>query len=493
MKKYWLCFTTGLLLAACSSPSLRDDVPAQILEIPTSDLSEAPSESSPNLSAQLAGDWTEVKSVYNGPPASPYESDLSVNANGISLMAFDATTVRVSSGGVVSSVVNAIRAGNTYVSYRVVKTDAANNGYVAGTDNHSGQSSGMYVEKITGLGGATPATAWIGNPHLIDTSPAHYPVPGDSIATGVGVDSSANVYVGGSVCQSPTLPIGAIPKFDGQSLVGGCDQAITKYNAAGDKQWTRILGTISDELPGKISVSAGGSVFVTGTTGGAMPGYNNAGGTDIYVAKYNTNGTRVWIKQFGSSRFDAAKDIAVDCSGSLYLAASSDGPLVSPIYNPIQPDGSYHGKPQDGIIVRLNGNGVIQWKRRASLAYTASVPTSISAFTVTELTDLAVDCSNNVYVVGRSLDFTGREANDLPWPLKFSSSGVLVAKGKRNVPSLDKIFGYTRNPTAVAVGPAGIYTLTRGEFTPGNNIVAYLARYNFHLNIKSSNPADLAP
>jgi Beta-propeller repeat len=496
MKKPYVWFTAGLVLVACSSVPLQNGPDgSDSLEVPTSELlSDAPdaAESLPNLTAQGLGDWQEVKFIFGAIPGSPYDSDLSVNGNGISLMAFDNTTYRVSASGVVSEAVRAIRGGNTFVKYSVVKTGAANRGYVAGVISHSGLPDGMYVEKITGLN-ATPITAWFEEIRLVDEGPGHYAMPGNSHATGVGVDSSGNVYVGGQVCLADGLPASVIPRFDGRALIGGCDQFITKLSAAGVKQWSRILGTTGSDDPGKISVSANGNVFVTGTTYGAMPGNTYAGGGDIYVAKYNSNGVRQWVKQFGSPQLDAARDIAIDTSGRLYIAGESEGALNgSPVYNPTQSDGSHHAKPRDGIIMRLNSNGSLRWTRRSSLAYTAAIPASTSAYSYTYNTDLAVDGANNVYVVGGS-GFTFGEAYDLPWPLKFSPSGALVAKGKLNRPSLATLTSNSIAREAIAVGPSGAYSLLRGNRTVSNNIEAYLARYNFNLVLQSSNPADLAP
>jgi Beta-propeller repeat len=481
MNKYGLSCTIALVLAACSSaPNTTTDS----LETPTELISGVPdaAEPFPNLTAQGLGDWQQVKFIFGATPGSPYKSDLSVNSNGISLMAFDNTTYRVSAGGVVSQAVKAIRGGNTFVRYSVVKTDAANNGYIAGKVSHSGQSDGMYVEKISGLG-ATPTSVWFRELRLVDQGPGHHAMIGSSYATGVGVDSSGNVYVGGQVCLDFDLPAGIIPRFDGQAVILGCNQFVTKFSATGVKQWSRILDAA---YPGKISVSANGNVFITGVVYRAMPGNTYAGNGDIYVAKYDTTGIRLWVKQFGSPQADSASDIAVDFSGSIYVAGWSLGALNgSPIYNPTQIDGSHHPKPGDGILMRLNSNGVLQWTRRSSMAYTAAIPASISAYRVTTNEDLAVDGANNVYVVG-----TG---NDLPWPLKFSSSGALLARGKLNRPSLPTLFQGSIQPVAVAVGPMGVYSLTRGTRTVSNNVEAYLARYNFNLVLQSSNPADLAP
>jgi hypothetical protein len=56
---------------------------------------------------------------------------------------------------------------------------------------------------------------------------------------------------------------------------------ISKFDALGNHRWTQNLG----EIKGLISVDGGGGLFVSGTTTGSVGG-PNAGGNDVYVAKY---------------------------------------------------------------------------------------------------------------------------------------------------------------------------------------------------------------
>ena len=75
-----------------------------------------------------------------------------------------------------------------------------------------------------------------------------------------------------------------------------------------------------------VAVDASGSIYVAGTTEGTLPGQNNAPGAgDAFLRKYDANGTELWTRQFGTPKFDDALAVAVDASGSIYVAGRTFG------------------------------------------------------------------------------------------------------------------------------------------------------------------------
>jgi len=67
---------------------------------------------------------------------------------------------------------------------------------------------------------------------------------------------------------------------------------VVKYNSSGTKQWTKQLGTSSDDSANGVATDSSGNVYVTGYTQGGLDGNTSAGGTDIFVVKYNSSGTK---------------------------------------------------------------------------------------------------------------------------------------------------------------------------------------------------------
>jgi hypothetical protein len=67
---------------------------------------------------------------------------------------------------------------------------------------------------------------------------------------------------------------------------------LVKYNSAGTKQWTRQLGTTSDDRGFGVAVDTSGNVYVSGQTAGGLDGNTSAGGNDIFLVKYNSSGVK---------------------------------------------------------------------------------------------------------------------------------------------------------------------------------------------------------
>ena len=102
------------------------------------------------------------------------------------------------------------------------------------------------------------------------------------VAHGVTNDSSGNVYVAGYTYGG----------LDGNSSTGQGDLFVVKYNSSGTKQWTKQLGTSSDEKANAIATDSSGNVYIAGLTGGGLDGNSSAGDGDIFVVKYDSEGNK---------------------------------------------------------------------------------------------------------------------------------------------------------------------------------------------------------
>lgn len=112
----------------------------------------------------------------------------------------------------------------------------------------------------------------------------------------------------------------------GGTNAGSRDVWLAKYNSSGTRLWTQQLGTASDDYSYGIAVDSTGNVYITGNTYGNLGGIN-AGSSDAYVAKFNSRGDRLWTQQFGTSNYEYVYDITVDRFNNLYLAGETDSSL----------------------------------------------------------------------------------------------------------------------------------------------------------------------
>ena len=144
--------------------------------------------------------------------------------------------------------------------------------------------------------------------------------------------------------------------LDGETNSGGNDIFLTKYDASGARQWTRLSGTAGGDESGWAAVAVYGSdsIYVTGYTSGALDGETNAGGSDIFLMKYNSSGTKQWTRLLGTASSDVGWSVAVDGSGNVYVAGTTEGDL----------DGQTNsGGTYDTFLTKYNSSGTKQWTR----------------------------------------------------------------------------------------------------------------------------------
>jgi hypothetical protein len=110
--------------------------------------------------------------------------------------------------------------------------------------------------------------------------------------------------------------------FTGQPSAGGSDVYLRKYDPDGNEMWTRLFGSSAGDGATAISADPSG-IYVAGTTGGVLAGGSSAGGRDAFVAKYDSNGNAIWARQSGGAFDDLAFSIDVEGTG-VYVAGRTE-------------------------------------------------------------------------------------------------------------------------------------------------------------------------
>ena len=120
-------------------------------------------------------------------------------------------------------------------------------------------------------------------------------------------------YFMGTVDFDPT------DETDEYTSVGSNDVYVTKYKKDGTYEWTKVFGGIGSDAGYSISLQAD-NVYITGNFSDTVdfdPTSNvdnntSIGGTDIFVARYSSDGTYEWVKTFGGTNSDTGVSIATD-------------------------------------------------------------------------------------------------------------------------------------------------------------------------------------
>jgi hypothetical protein len=140
----------------------------------------------------------------------------------------------------------------------------------------------------------------------------------NAIATGAG----GSTYLTGYTTRS----------LEGTSS-GRADVFLTKVDAAGNVQWTRQFGTEANDGGFAIAVAADGSAYVAGGTNGSLSS-PNAGNSDVFVRKYDSTGAAQWTRQLGTASDETAYGIALGSDGRIYLNGTTTGDLGGPNAGP---------------------------------------------------------------------------------------------------------------------------------------------------------------
>ncbi|MEM1043348.1 MAG: T9SS type A sorting domain-containing protein [Bacteroidota bacterium] len=184
----------------------------------------------------------------------------------------------------------------------------------------------------------------------------------EDVARGLALSPEGDRYITGIFEDVATFGEASV------TSIGGNDFFLVKYGPAGDVLWARRGGTNANDFAAEVAVAPDGGVYLVGSfngsatfDGGANPDVLliSAGGFDIFLAKYDIDGTIQWVQQGGGAGQDVGRDLAVDDSGNAYVAGSFEG------------DGNFGGRmvtsagESDALLVKYAPDGSVAWARRS--------------------------------------------------------------------------------------------------------------------------------
>ena len=109
----------------------------------------------------------------------------------------------------------------------------------------------------------------------------------------------------------------------GNTYITGGNNLLAKYDPNGNLIWARQIGGAGSDRRFSIALDAQGRIFFTGSFVGTVSfggiSLTSAGGSDIFIAKYDNDGNALWAKRAGGPADDTGAAIAVDGAGSCYV------------------------------------------------------------------------------------------------------------------------------------------------------------------------------
>ena len=182
----------------------------------------------------------------------------------------------------------------------------------------------------------------------------------DDYGYGVTTDMDGNIIITGQFQYTGI--------FDSQYLIGPGDYNIyvVKYDPLGNILWARSAGGNSYYNIGEsVAANSKGDIFVTGSIGDTTKFDNittaSIGSSDIMIAKYDSNGNIIWVKQTGGAEnYNAAYDIAIDKNDNFYITGDLRGIAL---FGNIEVSSN---SISDIFIAKYNANGIPLWVKQES-------------------------------------------------------------------------------------------------------------------------------
>ncbi len=183
------------------------------------------------------------------------------------------------------------------------------------------------------------------------------------------VDGLNNIYITGTT--KSTNNISTSGSFQ-QNYGGISDNFIVKFNSSGVRQWgTYYGGHEIEEHTNSITTDDSGNIYFSGqaespgvfaSTGAFEPIGTLSGGGDYCLAKFNTNGQRIWGTYFDGNDEDWVGGLVLDKTGNLLFSGYTLSTNIIATSGSLQPN--FHiGNPgvYDDFIEKFNPNGSRIW------------------------------------------------------------------------------------------------------------------------------------
>lgn len=253
-----------------------------------------------------------------------------------------------------------------------------------------------------------PGTTLVIDPSV--TWATYYGGTGQEVAEGLSLDASGNIYIAGITTSTTGI---AMAGGYQTSMVATQDNFLVKFNASGTPLWATYYGSSFSPSPGGNAEQGGacatdnsGNVYLLATASVAplsvdlsTPGAyqtSPAGGTDVYLVKFDASGIRQWATYYGGSGNEYAWGCTSNSSGDVYITgvtASTSGIATAGAYQT-----TYGGGNTDLFLAKFNTSGAIQW---ATYIGGPSFDGD-GGYIAYSFHNCALDNSGNVFVAGKT-------------------------------------------------------------------------------------------
>jgi hypothetical protein len=206
--------------------------------------------------------------------------------------------------------------------------------------------------------------------------------------------------------------------------------SLMRLDSNADVVWQTKVGPENSSIVSRIATDTDGNIVVVGTNG-----------SNAMSMKFESTGELVWNKAIGFGSSESFRHVATDSLGNIYAAGLSQS-------------GS-GGAPKEGYIVKLDGDGNLEWERL------------LSSNNNDLIIGIQLSTDGHLYVLATSLVNPSQSVGSGILLAKYSSDGTMVAQKsaygtENNLSARDVAF--TNDHHLLVLGGAAKTTVTKYDF-----------------------------
>lgn len=220
----------------------------------------------------------------------------------------------------------------------------------------------------------------------------------------IGYDYGWDLEYGGKgqlyLCGSTESTSNIATRGTHQSVQNGdTDALIAKFDTNGQRIWASYFGGSRDDSANGIHISPTNELIIVGHTlsnddiaSPGVEGVQRTGREDVFLAKFTTDGNRIWSRYWGGPSYDYAYALTTNQRGDIFIGGGtfSETGIAAP--GQLQERYSFLA---DGFIARFSADG----------RYITS--TYLGGGSDDGINDLLCDEQDNIYVLGDTYSLNG--------------------------------------------------------------------------------------
>lgn len=208
----------------------------------------------------------------------------------------------------------------------------------------------------------------------------------------LAVDNLGNIFVTGAFFEDMTISTATLINQ------GYYDVFLAKYDSSGNFLWATSAGSWGDDYCSGLALDSSSNVYISlAITSGCVFGaitINTYGDKDIALAKYDSGGTVLWVKNAGGTSGDGGGGVAVGTSNKIYQTGRFSGNATFGMITLNLPWSDYI------FLAEYDSSGDVNYVKHAGGYYSDE--------------GIDVACSaNNVFVCGEFSGTTSFDSNTL--------------------------------------------------------------------------------